>query len=232
MLPRRFCVLAASMLLGIPSIVTANPVTYNFTGTLTTPVNGSNQFSGSFTINANATVGNTGLSAPYFPYWISENGNDVSMTVTLGGQTTTYANTSQYQNLATLTAAVNPASLPASGNPSGDVVTVGGVPAYSDPGYNPGFFVSFTSPTDPIFSQLRPNNVANLLNFNFSSTANSDHAQFTNTSGVIDDGTITSIAEVPAPEPSALAVFAMLGVAAIVHHRHRRRNSSQDLIAG
>jgi hypothetical protein len=227
------CALAASILLSTPSIVTADPITFDFSGTLNSPVNGSNQFSGSFTINADPTVSPTNLSPPYSPYWISENGNNVSLTVTLGGQVTNYINTTEYPNLAALAVSVNPSTLPAESNPSGDVVTVGGVPAYSDPGYNPGFWLGFSSPTETIFSQLGPNNVANLRNFNFSAAAAVDaqytDAQYTNASGVIDRGIVTSIEEVAAPEPSTLVVFAMLGLAAIVHQRYCK--SSRDPIA-
>jgi hypothetical protein len=228
MLNRLHCALAASIILVTPSIVTANPITYDFSGTFDTPINGTDQFSGSFTIDVNPTA--TYYSSPAYPtvspWSVSENGTDVSLTVTIGGQTTNYVNTPGSFNLASLWVGQNPSNYEL--DPSGDVIRVAGSPAYSDPGINPGFGLVLNNPTDVIFSQMGPNNVVNLQNFDFSAL-NVGMASYTNESGVLDDGTITSVEAVPAPEPSTLAVFAMLGIAAIVHRR--RRNTSRDRIA-
>jgi hypothetical protein len=59
----------------------ASPITYDFTGTFRGgTVNGSNQITGSFTINADPILGSTASS-------LTESGSDVSITVNAGGQT-------------------------------------------------------------------------------------------------------------------------------------------------
>ena len=79
MLNRLSFIIAVSIVLSSQQIVGASPVTYDFTGTLNQPVDGSTTFTGSFTINANPTV--NPVANPY----VAEDGSDVSLSVNLGG---------------------------------------------------------------------------------------------------------------------------------------------------
>jgi len=79
MLNRLSFIIAVSIVLSSQQIVGASPVTYDFTGTLNQPVDGSTTFTGSFTINANPTVNL--VANPY----VAEDGSDVSLSVNLGG---------------------------------------------------------------------------------------------------------------------------------------------------
>ncbi len=56
MFPPRSFTFAVLAFLAFQSTVQAGPITYDFSGTLTQPANGSSQFSGSFTVNANPPV--------------------------------------------------------------------------------------------------------------------------------------------------------------------------------
>src|SRR5262249_29918815 len=149
--------------------------------------------------NSNATVTYYTNTFPNtYPYQISENGGDVSLKVTVGGENISYVNTSIFPNLATLNVYRNPTNYPV--YPSGDTVDIAGTPPNSPPGYNPGFGLSLTTPSDTIFSQVGPNNSANLLNFDFAG-ASLGNASYTNAMGVLDSGTITAVEAVTTPEP-------------------------------
>jgi len=95
MLNRLSFIIAVSIVLSSQQIVGASPVTYDFTGTLNQPVDGSTTFTGSFTINANPTVNL--VANPY----VAEDGSDVSLSVNLGGHTINYVNTPQLSDSAT-----------------------------------------------------------------------------------------------------------------------------------
>src|SRR5262249_46774541 len=97
----------------------ASPITYDFTGTLNTPMNGTSQFSGSFTFNADPTASDLGIlglnatgtvlaftpGAPLLPASpIAEYGSNVSLTLNVAGQVMQYTNTPQNPTLARFTA--------------------------------------------------------------------------------------------------------------------------------
>jgi hypothetical protein len=211
-------VLAGLMLFSNSSHLMANPITYDFSGTFDQPVNGTTQFSGSFTFNTDATITYSAQHWPnIYPYMIAESGKDVALVVTIGNQTINYQNTNQYPDLAKLSVYRNPTNYPV--EPSGDTIDVGGAPPYSPPGYSPGFGFSLGLPHDEIFSQAGPNGAVSLPNL---SAFELRAASYTDSSNVLHEGQITSIQEVSIPEPSMLAVFATLGALAIVHRRFRR----------
>jgi hypothetical protein len=76
MLARLSLGIVVSIVLGIQQTAGASPITYDFTGS---NVNGSQQISGSFTINADPIVPFVGAQS------VTENGSDVSITVNAGG---------------------------------------------------------------------------------------------------------------------------------------------------
>ena len=125
-------VLGILIVLGSGLIGRAEPITYDFAGNFDQPMNGTTQFSGSFTFNVNPTpsnfgtigiiqdtiskVGSVSVAQPAAysfsplpsyvpgPAPIAEYGNDVSLTVNMGGQTIHYTNTTQNPYFATFSA--------------------------------------------------------------------------------------------------------------------------------
>jgi hypothetical protein len=232
---------AAWTLLVIPSICRADPITFNFAGTLTQPMNGSNQFSGSFTINADPTAANIGFlgtngqgilsfsptepqSNPVERREIAEYGGDVSITVNVGGQTLNYVNTAQNPTLATFSAgAVQLGNNLTPNTPLTDLVSVWGNSMTKNAGNsftNNSFALSFSATPDTIFSNLAPGQVANLRGFNFAALAGGVGGA--TAAGVPWSGRITSLVEAPVPEPSTLVVFAVLSAAAMGVRRVRK----------
>src|SRR3954447_16284018 len=57
-------IVVAAIVLGAQSNGQANPITYDFSGTFDRPMNGTDQFSGSFTINLDPTASNVGILSP------------------------------------------------------------------------------------------------------------------------------------------------------------------------
>ena len=107
-------------------------------------------------------------------------------------------------------------------DPSGDLVAVSGDSFDANSRIDEGSFSLFIyNRVDGIFSHLTPDGVANLRNFNFSGFDQGD-VLYQSASGEQIRGTLTSIEAVTAPEPGMLAIFAMLGCAAIVDKRHRK----------
>ncbi len=204
MLNRLSFIIAVSILLSGQQIVGASPLTYDFTGTLNQPVDGSTTFTGSFTINANPAV-NPGAS------WVIESGSDVSLSVNLGRQVINYVNTPQVPDSVTFGASVQP--------PMNESPGVAGVPLvefYVGGGANGGkttFGMTFYS----------PGGVEQLSNLrDVSLPLDTSSVYVTDSSGVSNqwsEGSITFIGAVSVPEPSALVVSAMLGIAAMVYRR-------------
>jgi hypothetical protein len=87
MLNRLTLVLALWALLA-PGTAGADPITYDFTGTLTEPFNGSKTFSGTLTINGTPPM------SPYVP-GVEEDGSDVSVSLSAGGQVLNFSNSPQ-----------------------------------------------------------------------------------------------------------------------------------------
>jgi hypothetical protein len=215
MLNRLSFIIAVSIVLSSQQIVGASPLTYDFTGTLNQPVDGSTTFTGSFTINANPTVWSSAtVNPPDLPVMsgVFESGSDISLTVNLGGQMINYVNTPQFPgsarfSLTTWSDLMNMS--PGLAGLKGPLLefTVGG----GANGGNITFGMIFESPGGvEQLSNLR--GVSLPLNTSYVTVYDSSSQQ-----GAA--GSITSIEAVSVPEPSALVVSAMLGIAAMVY-RH------------
>lgn len=202
MFNRLSLVVAVSILLGSQQIVEASPLTYDFTGTLNQPVDGAKTFSGSFTINADPTVGPGMASGFYSSGVVNENGSDVSLAVNVGGQVINFVNTPQNPSAVGFQAIVLP---PWAEQPQGTSEI--------------GFSVNGSNNTDSFGLTFYPfGGVEQLSNLRDLTLPLDTGSVYFN--GV--EGVITSIETVSAPEPSALAVFAILGLAAMVHLHSRR----------
>ena len=82
---RRLVLSAAMMLVSSQQIASGNSLTYDFTGTLNKPINGTTTFNGSFSINPHPLV-QAGITS------ITEGGNDVSLTMNIGNWNLIYVN--------------------------------------------------------------------------------------------------------------------------------------------
>ena len=82
---RRLVLITATMLLGIQQIASASTLTYDFTGTLDQPLNGTTTINGSFSFNPHPYV-QPGMSS------VTEGGNDVSLTMHIGSWNLIYVN--------------------------------------------------------------------------------------------------------------------------------------------
>jgi len=213
MLNRLSFIIAVSIVLSSQQIVGASPVTYDFTGTLNQPVDGSTTFTGSFTINANPTV-NPGAS------WVAESGSDVSLTVNLGGRMINYVNTPQFPDSATFQLAWFSASFM-----QAFLIGPPGVAALPElefsvkgggaNGGNITFAMSFDKPGG-VEQLSNPQDVILPLNSIYVTVEDTEPYPASNQGSA---GSITSIEAVSVPEPSALVVSAMLGIAAMVYRR-------------
>ncbi len=232
MFNRLSCALAASILLSIPSIVTAGPITYDFSGTLPWPVYGTQQFTGSFTINANPVVVGSGDNG------FKENGSDVSITLDVGGHTISFANTPQNPNVAQLIVDQIWSSTVIGASSDLVIVTGGG---QTTPGSDPiltGFGLRFGNSADTLFSNLKAGQLAtiNMQNFDFSTAQDSSgiplgaaEANY-GSAGTWVPATLTSVEAASVPEPSSVIVLAVLGIGAMVYERrHRRRTPTGRL---
>lgn len=216
-----------AILIGTHSVAQGTPITYDFTGILTQPMNGTDQFSGSFTFNADPTaanVGGLGLDAngtslsftpaaldPGVP--IAEYGSEVSLTVKIGGQVIQYTNTAQNPTLASLTAGRAVVDDPFYRYI--DTVAIQGMGTTKNPNNsytNGSFSLVFQGSGDPIFGNVSRQQVANLQAFPFSADSLKGMSA-ADASGNNYTGFLTSIEMVSAPEPSGLAIFAILAMA-------------------
>jgi hypothetical protein len=210
MLPRRLLVVAVLTLLSTHRMVGASPITYDFTGTLNQPVDGSKTFSGSLTINAIPTP------AEMLGGGVAEDGTDVSLTVRVGGQVLNFINTPQNPNSVSFQAGVTPPN-DRDFMPSVATFLVGGM-NWGNTGNGPtsSFAMNIYSP--PGVESL-PANLADV-----SLVPNTSSVRISDSSGGSSQdsgGGLTSIEIVSSPEPSTLVVFAGLGIAVLVYRRHR-----------
>jgi hypothetical protein len=249
-------VVAVSLFMGARTISRADPVTYDFTGTLNQPMNGTNQFSGSFTFNADpgqssvggivitqttiSTVNGVSIAQPAAYGFqaaaagspaIAEYGNDVSMTVNIGGQVLNFANTAANPFLATFQASTEtfPVQRDGTQTPPLDTISINGVSTSFSPGNsfsNNSFGMSFSLRPTTLFENLAPGQVVNFGKFNFATTFQGLSAG--DSAGGAYSGTLTSIELVPAPEPGAFAVFAMLGIAAGLSRLYRKNSTKKS----
>jgi hypothetical protein len=118
MLARLASVLVLSVLLIAPRPAGALPITFDFAGTLSTPINGATTFTGSTTINGDPTITNpNGFEGLSVNAMAAESGSDVSITVNVGGQVYTFANSPQNPSTQATFNAFN--ILQGIGNPNG-----------------------------------------------------------------------------------------------------------------
>jgi hypothetical protein len=253
-------VVAVSLFAGAGTISRADPVTYNFTGTLNQPMNGTNQFSGSFTFNADpsqSSVGGivitqttistatNGVSVAQPAAYgfeaasagtpaIAEFGNDVSLTVNIGGQVLNFANTAANPFLATFQASMQtfPTQQGQPTTPPLDNISINGVSTSFSPGNsfsNNSFNMSFSVRPTTLFENLAPGQIVNFGNFNFATTFQGLGAA--DSAGGSYSGTLTSIELVSAPEPGTFAVFGMMGIAAGLSRVYRKKSKSRAALA-
>ncbi len=197
---------AALAVFGTQSTGLADPITYDFSGQFNQPFNGSTQISGSFTFNPNPTLG--GYS------YVSETGSDVSITVNAGGQVYNFVNDPQNPfTSATVNADVVPAQYSPPGESEVEIAVLG---AMESGNLLASFGMTFYSPGGLELLQ-------NLRNFNYVLNTSSVSLQVTS-QGTLEGGygSVTSIELVSTPEPSTLALFAVFGIAAMVHRSLRR----------
>ena len=210
MLARLSFALVISSVLLAPQRIGASPITYDFAGTLSQPIDGATQFSGSFTIdtNPNQVVDTIWDNASAF----GEDGSEVALTIRLGGQTMNYINTPQNPETVTLLGetGVNIAVPPPPQN------VYFGLGTQSQANDRLTFSLQFTRPG----SDLELADLARLSSPMFTSSVSVSYDSAGQTQQV--QGSITSIEQVSAPEPGMLAIFAVMGFAGLAHRRFRR----------
>ncbi|MHC5540591.1 PEP-CTERM sorting domain-containing protein [Singulisphaera rosea] len=203
-----FVVASIALVGGTPAL--ASPLTYAFTGTLQAPVNGSTQFSGSFTFDADPAVVNAPSGASTNPSQVVENGSEVSMTVDAGGQTFHFANDADPLSNVSFNAGLTHNSIMDPSSTQQDEASMSASDGTNSVG------LSFYSPVVDL------HNLRNLpLILNTGSFFIGNLAVGGQTFGQIE-GTFSSIEPVNTPEPGSLALFAGIGIAAVAYRRNRR----------
>lgn len=199
MLPRLALVVAVSVVLGTPRMVMADPIKWDFTASLNKPVDGSKAMSGSITFGGTSIL-ELGV-------------NDVSVTLNLGGQVFNFQDNPQDSSSGTVSFDVIQ-SQPFQSWPGGPSEPIAEFYLSAINNQVKFFMTDYVSgiSLNPPFSPTANFSAADLLHgdagFNFSLNA---------TEGAV--GSITSMELVPTPEPSALFIFAGLGVAAMIRNR-------------
>ena len=205
MLNRLAFAAAMTVLISAPQLVVADPITYDFIGTLSQPADGVTTFSGSLTFNAIPTGADVSPGGAY----VTEAGSEVSLSLNLGGQVFDFQNNALYSP-ATLFLEKLPGPYDESAQPSVLFSVFTSSSQF-------GFWMKFVSPATNI-----PTNLATLSLP--PSTSSVDIV--TNNPGqgyVQSQGVISSIELVPSvPEPGTLAIFAALGVSAMWRTRRSR----------
>jgi PEP-CTERM motif len=203
MLNRVALAVAVLVLISTPRIAVASPITYDFTGTLNQPVDGATTFNGSLTFNATPT----GSEVPIAGYSVSETGSDVSLTVNVGGQVMNFSNSPQNPHISLMVSADVEPNQPLTTTEFS--VYGGNDGGATGSGTTGTFFLSFYD----VGLGAVPSNLANLP----LPVQGEDTELTVGSSSSV--GTLTSIEVASAPEPSTLAVFAGLGLAALVRRR-------------
>ncbi|WP_435011547.1 PEP-CTERM sorting domain-containing protein [Tundrisphaera lichenicola] len=202
--------LAVAIPLLVAGLASASPITYAFTGTLQAPIqglNGADQFSGTFTIDGDPTP-NAQTGSVY------EGGNDVAVTLKIGGQSFTFTNSPTGLSSAEFTAGTSPTWLNMPVGPRQDEITVNGNTSSADAKIS--FGMSFYNPASM-------DHLSDLRTLMINLGTGSSYITFGHNSAdsYAGGGNITSIGLVPTstPEPSTLAVFVVLGVVAMSRRR-------------
>jgi hypothetical protein len=191
-------------LLNCQRTVGASPITYDFAGTLKQPLNGTNQFTGSFTINGDPTP--TQLVG-------GESGSDVLLSVSMGGQVFNFINTPLNPSGAAYSAYEIPAGQDVPMGVPEAVSTISGFQTMGSSSLS--FVLTFYSPE-------LPEQLTNLRTLSYPLDSSSVYITDDSAgSNEVYTGVVTSIELVSAPQPNALAVFALLGAAAMVYKRGR-----------
>jgi hypothetical protein len=192
---------AISVLISAPQRVVADPITYDFSGTLNQPAGGVNTFTGSITFNAIPTGADVSPGGAY----VNETGSEVSLSVRLGGQVFSFQG-----NAPNSPVGVFLEKLPGPYNESAPPSVLFSEWASSS---RFGFWMKFVSGTANI-----PNDLATLSLP--PSTSSVDIVTYNSGEGYVQSqGVITSIEPTQVPEPDMLAIFAGLGVAALLRRR-------------
>ncbi len=214
MLTRLSLVLTASLALATGQPAGASPITYAFTGTLNDPLDGASQFNGSFTINGDPTLVG-------FRPTVTEGGSDVSLTLKIGDQEFHFINQAGLvDKYATFVAGPEPGVY---GSPRKlDEAFIAGSISSMNGSHGASFGMTFYSDAaSDLVGNLR--NLRNLRDFNYFLGSSSVRLSLDLKDGTSDysTGRITSIALMPAatPEPSTLAIFAVLGITELARRR-------------
>jgi hypothetical protein len=184
-----------------PQLALADPITYDFTGTLSQPADGVKTFSGSLTFNAIPTGADVSPGGAY----VNETKSEVWLSVTLGGQVFNFPNNSSSSEVGVFLE-----RLPGPYDESAQPSVLFSEWASSD---QLGFWMKFISPATSI-----PTNLAT-LSLPLSTPSVDIVTNNTGQGYVQSQGVITSIELRPVPEPGTLAIFAGLGVAALLRRR-------------
>ena len=196
----------------------ATPITYEFSGTLDQPYNGSSQFSGTFTYDTDLPLNPNVQPYPGWSYYsrvpVDPSEPPLSLTFNLGNTPSSSFGT--MQNIEMIV-----------------THTQGGYDGfYIEEGYSPNS-VSGNAPS--VFANIGMVNDNSIQNGPFTSTnppLSLNLASFSmgaqldvtispsNGQGAAYVGTITSLVETSAPEPASLLVFGILGAG--LWRRHRR----------
>jgi hypothetical protein len=192
---------AMAVLISAPQGVVADPITYDFSGTLNQPADGVNTFTGSLTFNAIPTGTDVSPGGAY----VNETGSEVSLSVRLGGQVFNFQGNAPNSPVGMFLE-----KLPGPYNESAQPSVLFSEWASSS---QFGFWMKFVSgtaniPTDLATLSLPP------------STSSVDIVTNNPGEGYVESqGVITSIEPTHVPEPGMLAIFAGLGVAALLRRR-------------
>ena len=201
MLKRLAFAAAMAVLSSAPQRVVADPIGYDFSGTLNQPIDGVSTFTGSLAFNAAPTGADVSPGGAY----VNETGSEVSLSVTLGGQVFNFHGDDPSSPVGVFLE-----KLPGPYNESAQPSVL-----FSEWASNSqfGFWMKFISSTANIPADLSTLSLP-------LSTSSVDIVTNNPGEGYVESqGVITSIELAQVPEPGMLAIFAALGVAALLRRR-------------
>ena len=214
---------AVSLALACQCAVSASPITFDFTGTLDQPINGTKDVSGSFTINGDPTVppGTTlpdGTGSKPLNL-LDESGSDVSITVKVGGLSLKFSNNPS-GDFSAAQAGVSYA--PSNQGPQVSL-NLFGTGDYGGPG---GVTREFTT---SLSIPLADASLTNLRAFGTTPSVPGDsrfsYQQWNvgeSNQAAVSNGTITSVQLVSTPEPGSIVIFSAIAIAAVMQARRSR----------
>jgi hypothetical protein len=200
---RVFWAVSALILLALPPAIQAGPMSFNFSGTLPSPVYGTSQFTGSLSFDSNPIVsGGVGSEKSAVV-----TGSDISLMVDVGGHEIKFGS------------AELSARQESQHGSFWDYVEVDGGLG-NDP-YLTGIRLGFGPQPDTLFPNVSAGVPIELRAFNFLDGL-PGVAVYYNSAASRAPATITSFEPAPIPEPSTILIYAGMGVAAMIS-RHRRK---------